>query len=271
MPIQKEIWLDHFVQELFPDNSFLSKSFNADEFVRAGKVVHIPCWGSKTKASVGPIARPKVASEKEDGEVQFSLSEFYTDPIYIPNADKYELSYDKRATVLSAARGALDDVIANKMIDEWFFEGNAEYANIKTMTRKAVREAQKHFNTTNIPQEDRYLLLSAEAYDQLLGDLTEAQSNAFLASADAANGIIGKLYGFNVMLRSIISGDTTYGVAWHKNYVCRAIGSYEMFVQENDPLYYADVLSFLVRAGGTHMDSNYTGTYVFVKDKTPNT
>ena len=36
MPIQKEIWLDHFVQDLFPDNSFLSKSFNADEFVRAG-------------------------------------------------------------------------------------------------------------------------------------------------------------------------------------------------------------------------------------------
>lgn len=38
MPIQKEIWLDHFVQDLFPDNSFLSKSFNADEYVRAGKV-----------------------------------------------------------------------------------------------------------------------------------------------------------------------------------------------------------------------------------------
>lgn len=270
MPIQKEIWLDHFVQDLFPDNSFLSKSFNADEFVRAGKVVHIPCWGSKIKASVGPIARPKVASEKEDGEVQFSLSEFYTDPIYIPNADKYELSYDKRATVLSAARGALDDVIANKMIDEWFFEGNAEYANIKTMTRKAVREAQKHFNTTNIPQEDRYLLLSAEAYDQLLGDLTEAQSNAFLASADAANGIVGKLYGFNVMMRSKIL-DNKYAVAWHKNYVCCAKGECEMFVHENDPLYYADVLSFLVRAGGSTMRNDGLGVYSINKDNTPNT
>ena len=270
MPIQKEIWLDHFVQDLFPDNSFLSKSFNADEFVRAGKVVHIPCSGAKIKASVGPIARPKVASEKVDQEVQFSLSEFYTDPIYIPNADKYELSYDKRATVLSAARGALDDIIATEILKSWFKPGETEGFPVKTMTRQAVRIAQLNFNSCDIPQENRYLLLDSIAYDQLLSDLTEAQTNAFLASADAAKGIIGNIYGFDVMLRSKVLKDIS-AVAWHKDYVCRAIGNYDMFVQENDPHYYADVLSFLVRAGGTHMSHNLLGTYIFNKDTTPNT
>lgn len=270
MPIQKEIWLDHFVQDLFPDNSFLSKSFNADEFVRAGKVVHIPCSGAKIKASVGPIARPKVASEKVDQEVQFSLSEFYTDPIYIPNADKYELSYDKRATVLSAARGALDDVIATEILKAWTKSSGTTFSKAPKVTRKIVREIQREFNLKNIPQEDRYILLSAEAYDQLLEDLTEAQSNAFLASADAANGIVGKLYGFNVMMRSKIL-DNKYAVAWHKNYVCCAKGECEMFVHENDPLYYADVLSFLVRAGGSTMRNDGLGVYSINKDNTPNT
>lgn len=270
MPIQKEIWLDHFVQDLFPDNSFLSKSFNADEFVRAGKVVHIPGSGAEIKASVGPIARPKVASEKVDLEVQFSLSEFYTDPIYIPNADKYELSYDKRATVLSAARGALDDIIANKILEAW--TGSSVSTHVKTpkITRQHVREIQRDFNSCDIPQEDRYILLSADGYDQLLEDLTEAQSNAFLASADAANGIIGKLYGFNVMMRSKILDDK-YAVAWHKNCVCCAKGECEMFVHENDPLYYADVLSFLVRAGGSVMSCLGLGVYSINKDNTPNT
>lgn len=270
MPIQKEIWLDHFVHKLFPDNSFLSKSFNADEFVRAGKVVHIPGSGSGIRASVGPIVRPKVASENDDLEVQFILSEFYTDPIYIPNADKYELSYDKRATVLSAARGALDDIIATEILKAWTSTDGITSSNAKKITRKNVRDIQKYFNLKNIPQEDRYILLSAEAYDQLLEDLTEAQSNAFLASADAANGIIGKLYGFNVMMRSKILEDK-YAVAWHKNYVCCAKGECEMFVHENDPLYYADVLSFLVRAGGSTMSDDGLGVYSIDKDNTPNT
>lgn len=47
------------------------------------------------------------------------------------------------------------------------------------------------FNSENIPQEGRYLLLDAQMYAQLLSDLTANENSAFLASADAQNGIIG--------------------------------------------------------------------------------
>ena len=38
-----------------------------------------------------------------------------------------------------------------------------------------------------------------------------------------------------------------------------------MFEQENDPHYYGDVLSFLVRAGGMYMKTSAIGTIPFEK------
>ena len=119
-------------------------------------------------------------------------------------------------------------------------------------------------NQEDIPQEGRTLLLDAIAYEQLLEDLTEAQVNAFLASANASTGILGKLYGFDVMQRSTLVGESS-AFAWHKNWVCRALGEHEMFLKENDPLYYADVLSFIVRAGGSQMNKDGVGTVAFKK------
>ena len=48
MAIQKEIWTRAIVEGLFASNSFLSKAFNADEYVEAGKIVHIPQAGVDT-------------------------------------------------------------------------------------------------------------------------------------------------------------------------------------------------------------------------------
>ena len=264
MALQKEIWLEHLVGNLFPDNSFLAHSFNADQFVRAGKVVHIPNAGAKQEAHVGPIQRPKVAKDQEDTELTFEIKEVYTDPVYIKNADKFELSYSKRDAVLSATKGALGERVAIEILKGGI--STSPKRNVKlsgsTFTRKEVLKAQTLLNKDDIPQEGRYLLLNAEAYEQLLNDLTEAQVNAFLASANATTGSVGKLYGFDVMLRSsLIEGVSAF--AWHKNYVCRALGEHEMFFKENDPLYYADVLSFLVRVGGRHMNTEGVGTVTF--------
>lgn len=266
MALQKEIWINHLVENLFPDNSFMAHSYSADDFVYAGRKVHIPNAGAKQTASVGPIARPKVAKEMTDTELSFDIQEIYTDPIYIPNADKYELSYDKREAVLKACRGALLDKLAETLLKAWTPTEAARKVKLQgaTFSRKDVLKAQTLLNKDEMPQEGRCLLLDADAYEQLLEDLSEAQANAFLASADTSRGVIGKLYGFEVMLRSkLITG--TSALAWHRDYVCRAKGESEAFIQENDPLYYGDVLSFLVRAGGSRMQKDGIGTVAFEK------
>lgn len=264
MALQKEIWLEHLVANLFPDNSFLVRSFNADQFVKAGKVVHIPNAGEKQTANVGPISRPKVAKEQVDTELTFQIKEIYTDPIYIQNADKYELSYDKRATVLAATKGALMEKVATEMLTAWIPTEEARLVTLagESFGRKDVLAAQTKLNGEDIPLENRTLLLNAKAYEELLSDLTEAQANAFLATADAAKGTVGRLYGFDVMLRSVLPNEAK-AFGWHKDYVCRALGEHEMFEQLNDPLYYGDVLSFIVRAGGSKMHKDGLGTVGF--------
>ena len=111
------------------------------------------------------------------------------------------------------------------------------------------------FNNDDIPQEGRYLLLDAQMYSQLLNSLTENENTAFLASADAQNGILGKLFSFNIMMRSRAAlytaakapktwstagaaTDLAAGLAWHEQSVCRALGEVKAFENEGDATYY---------------------------------
>lgn len=268
MPLTKEIWLNHIVETLFPEDSFVEKAFNADDFVTQGGKVHVPNAAAKPEVVKGPIAKPATASNLQDTDLDFSIDELYVKPIYIENAEKYELSYDKRQSVLQRAKNALSDGIANLLISKWLPTKEEHTFKTKKLTKEDVLALQTKMNEENIPQEGRYLLLNATMYADLLKDLTGAQSNAFLASADAAKGILGKLFGFNIMLRSkVVDGEgKSCGLAWHEDYVCRAKGEHEMFIEEQSPEYYGDVFSFLVRVGGAKMSKDEVGVYKLVID-----
>lgn len=272
MALQKEIWLNHLVEQIYADNSFMSKSFNADEFVKSGKVVHIPNASGKPEVVTGSIERPANAKELTDTDLEFTIDEHFVKPIYIKNADKYELSYDKRESVIKRSKSALGEAVAIKMLTRWLptGEGRKIVVTRSTPIRKALLAAMTRFNKEDIPQEGRYVLLNAEMNEQLLESLTEAQTQAFLASADAQKGVVGKLYSFNVMMRSSVNDNSgkPCALAWHKDYVCRATGENEMFVQDDDPHYYGDVMSFLVRAGGEKMSKGETGVLKIVIDDT---
>jgi hypothetical protein len=137
------------------------------------------------------------------------------------------------------------------------------------------------FNDDNIPQEGRTLLLDAQMYSQLLNDLTAQESQAFLVSADAQRGVLGKLFSFEVMMRSRVgrysdgtlkewekSGsatDVAAALAWHDQSVCRSKGEVKAFENEGDPQYYGDIYSFLVRAGGRRMRSDNKGVIALLQ------
>ena len=296
MAVQKEIWLASIVELLFASNSFMSKAFNADEYVVQGKTVHIPQAGAASGVSKNRSSLPATVSKRTDTDVTFVLDEYTTNPVHIPHADTVELSYDKRESVLRQDKLKLLDEVANAFITSWLptaatsiikTTGEAVTAHAPSATglRKAfckadVLAAMTKFNAANIPQEGRYLLLDAQMYSQLLKDLTQSESMAFLASADAQNGVVGKLYSFNVMLRSTVAAVTTAGalvttadatdccaaLAWHEQSVCRALGEVKMFDNEDDPTYYGDIYSFLVRAGGRILRNDNAGVLSIIQD-----
>jgi hypothetical protein len=298
MAVQKEIWLNSIIEPLFADNSFISKAFNADEFVVAGKVVHIPNAGVGSAVVKNRAVYPATVGKRDDVDLTFNLDEYTTDPIKIPHADTVELSYNKRESVLKNDKAKLIESVCNEMVFNWSpavantirTTGAAVLSHTPSATgnRKAfgkadVKNAMDKFNGQDIPQEGRYLLIDAVMYGQLLDSLTTQESMAFHSLVDVKMGVLGKLYTFNIMMRSkaglyttavapkawtaaAVATDNAAALCWHENSVCRSLGETKMFDDENNPLYYADIYSFLVRAGGRPMRSGVEGLLAIVQD-----
>lgn len=297
MAVQKEIWMTSIVEGLFADNSFLSKAFNADEFVKNGKTVHIPNAGAGSKVVKNRTEFPATVSARGDLDLTFDLDEFTTDPIKITNAESVELSYNKRESVLKQDKAKLIEEVSNDFIYKWSpaaahvirtsgaeVEAHAPDAtgNRLAFTKADVKKAMTKFNKANVPQTERYMLIDADMHDQLLESLTEKQLDSFNKLADVSKGVIGQLYSFNIMMRSkaglytdllapklwsaeAAATDCAAALAWHMNSVCRSLGETEMFDSEKNPLYYADIYSFLVRAGGRPMRNGVEGLVAIVQ------
>ena len=298
MAIQKEIWMSTIVEGLFADNSFLTKSFNADEFVKAGKSVHIPNAGLGSNVVKNRTEFPAAVHARTDVDLKYDLDEYTTDPIKITNAEDVELSYNKRESVVKQDKAKLIEEVSNDFIFSWSpaagqvirttgaaIEGHTPDATgyRKAFTKADVKKAMTRFNKTNVPQENRYMLIDADMHDQLIDSLTEKQLDVFNRLADISKGVIGQLYTFNIMMRSKAAiydaelapklwsadaeeDDNAAVLAWHQDSVCRSLGETEIFDSVKNPLYYADIYSFLVRAGGRPMRDGVEGLLAIVQD-----
>jgi len=298
MAVQKEIWQRTIVEGLFADDSFLSRAVNDDMYVNEGKKVHIPNAGAPSGVVVNRDSLPATVFKRTDQDVDYTLDELTTNPILIPYADMVELSYNKRNSVIDQDRKELIFKAAEAMLAKWLpaaanrvqttGTGVPAWTPSATGLRKKITPAdvaalQVRMNADNVPQTDRYLLLDAQMYQQLLDGMTNTQAIGFFQAADVKRGVMGMLYGFEVMVRSTVyrftadgtlkpygadgaATDLAGGLAWQRDSLSRALGEVVMFDQVDNPLYYGDVYSFLVRVGGTIRRYDKKGVYAIVTD-----
>lgn len=290
MALQVQIWIKSIIENLFADNSFASKSVDHSEFVNE-KTVHVPNAGAAPSVVKNRTTFPATVTTREDVDLSYDIDEFSVDPIRIPNADKVELSYNKRENIIRGSRNKLADDIHASLIYSWipsgvntiFTEGAAVSAHIasatgnrKSMTKASVEAAQLLFDSQNIPQTGRYMLLDAYMYNQLKNSMTNNEVVAFLAGADPEKGVIGEYAGFRFYKRGQVAKttkagvlkewsaaadatDSAAGIAWQEDCVSRALGASILFDDEGNPLYYGDIISFLQRAGGSYIRSDKKG------------
>lgn len=290
MALQKEIWVKSIVEGLFAKNTFAARSVDHSEWVD-NKTVHVPNAGSAPNVEKNRKEFPAKVTQREDVDLTYQINEFTVDPVRIPHADKVELSYSKRESVIRQSRDKLKQDVHDSIIYDWIPEGvkvvettgEAIKAHIKgangtrnKMTQQTVEELQTLFDEQDIPEEGRCILLDARMYNQLMNSMTDADRNSFLACADPARGVIGMYLGFDFYKRSKVAKaatdgavkpwdaandatDCAAGLAWHEDCVSRAIGDSVLFDNENNPLYYSDILSFLQRAGGSSIRADKKG------------
>lgn len=289
MALQKEIWSNDIIGNLFKDNQFANRSVNHDTFVMNGKVVHLPVAGVPAQTKKNLTSFPQTAVNRADTELTYALDTYYSLPRQIQEIEKYELSYDKRMSVVGEDQRKLIEEAMNGLLIRWSpgssgvietTGGNTSSDLIdttatgqrKVFTKAEFKTVAKLFATRN--ENDRPVaLLTAAHYHQFFDSLSDAEKTNFNSVADLANGIVGRYMGIDIMMRSSVlryrkvagiwtpidtqddafeagEGDSAASLFWTQSAVCRARGDVKVFEDNGNPLYYGDVFSALIRLGG---------------------
>lgn len=312
MAIQKELWVNYIMGNLFKENPHLNPSacMRVDENVLAGKIVHIPQAGSRPTVVRNRATFPAAAVRRVDTDIVYAIDEYTTDPTAIANADTIELSYDKMDSVLGEHVSTIAELIGDDIIFNWLsaFAAGAGSAAVAAATvlriQNAVtllataplatgnrqkfsfqdlRRAQILMNRQNIPKADRKCLLSSELYGQLMDDTALLQRD-FAKELEMKDGVIGRLFGFDLMERSTTAtydnsatpvvkavgalgaaADNESAICWQKAQVEAALGEVLMFEDLGQPTQYGDVYSALVRMGGRKRRSTAAGIVALVQ------
>jgi hypothetical protein len=296
MAVNKELWRPDIVGALFRSNRFLTRAFNADEYVVGGRIVHIPNAGAPSSVTKNRTSLPAAAVSRTDNDVFYSLDEFTSDPRLITDIDKKEMSFDKRQSIIQDDTGALLQLAGDNMIYRWI-QNSPNTAGFRiastgataaatapgaTGTRKILTEADLRAAATaltnqNVPEEGRVAIISANALNHLMSD--NNLKYAFQNPVNLAEGSIARLFTFDIYVRSLVAREATDGtiktpeaanattdnelaVFYHQNMVERAMGDVEIFDNPNRAEYYGDLISFLLRMGGRGRRNDNAGIAV---------
>ncbi len=303
MGIDVAIWVDYIIEKFWANNTFLQFAASDDEYVYKGKYVIKPQAGSPPKVEKNRELLPAKVKRRDDTTNQYPLDWYTTDPVVVTNADEYEISYNKMDSLLGQHVAKLNDEVARDMIGKWMKDlpadqiikttgGAAEYklpgitAARKKLRWQELMNAALKMNAYDVPATDRYALLSAFHYKELLESMSASEYKDFSAYADFKKGVVGQLFGINIISRSSVaryakpSSDYVlkpYGAAtettdfdaaivWQKDAVSRALGTVNVFEKDKEPTYYGDLLSAEIFAGGHRQRNDNLGVVAIVQD-----
>lgn len=265
MALQKEIWIPTIVEKLFADNTFASRATNHSAFT-SGKRVHVPNAGALPAVTVDNNTYPVSHSERTDTDLYYDLHKYEVGPVRVGDIEDVQLSYDKRGSVLSGVRASLTEQVHTDLLTGWVAACTAA-ANktvAATFGKTAMLAIKLAFDKKDIPQDGRCIVLTPEAYNELLDELSDAEQFAFSASADSARGVVGKFLGFDIYMRSTIdtaASNKTTAFAWQQDCVSVALGNVDIIDNPKRAEYFGDIISATVLAGGSHVRSDKAGIF----------
>lgn len=307
MALIKEIWVQDIQEALNRNADFLPYSVDHSAYIAYG-TVHIPQSGSNPTVVKNPAVFPLSISERTDTDRTYSLNQYALEPTLITNLDELQVSYDKRQSVLGQQITTLTQRIGDEVAISWTATGAANQvattgtasgtalAPGATGTRKDVTLADianlaKKLDMDNVPRGGRKLLMSTDMFWQLfqISDVLRASYNGFQNQPNVIqSGIVGQLFGFDVMMRPVVSvfanGGTSpkaFGaatattdnlacIAFHTSTVCRALGSmtplYDAGSNGNGkPEYLGSIFNMEVMLGSTILRADMKGVAALVQ------
>jgi hypothetical protein len=288
MAVTREIWTKDIVDNLYKNNDWAARAFNADMYVLMGKVVHIPVAGAASAVNKNVTSFPVNAVKRTDTDITYNIDTFYTTPRHIEKIEKYELEYDKRQSVLGEDQAALIQSAMNNLLYLWgpavanvvLTSGASTPATLSGATgnRKKFDKAElstikKNMDKNDVPAMGRVVVFTADHYNDFLNSLTDAERTDVGRVADLKTGKVGQYLGFDIYMRSTVlryrgldaavtkvdeqdgayaadADDRAATLVYQESCVERAKGDVDIFDEPRKAEYYGDIVSMTLRLGG---------------------
>ena len=307
MALNKEQWASDIQENLFKDNAILQRAVNHDGWIN-NKTVHVPQAGANPSITKNRTSFPATIGQRTDTDLTYDVDAYYLDPIMIEKGQEAKfLAYDKRMSVLNQQIATMDEYITNNVLYKWAPSGAATQvrttgstdalalAPSATGTRKAItladiQKAKAILDSQNVPQAGRILLMQSDIYNSHFLSISNiAQAYAF-GQATLPSGVVGRIMGFDVMIRSTVvvydntgtpiikavgsngapsseaTSDNMACLAYHPNFVCRAIGSVDVNINENAPGFYGStIIESLQHLGAAKLRTDQKGIVAIIQ------
>lgn len=298
--IDVEFWTTVLQEVLFPKNAFYMRSVDHGDHVLGGVVVHVPNAGAVPGLTRDRSVYPATASQRTDVDLTYALVEYTTDPTHITKKEQTTIAYDKVASILRTHSAVILKGIAEDINYYWSGVGASQIIRTtganggglspsatglrKKMTTEDLSAAMTAMNLQDVPDEGRVCMLPSQMYQELIND-PMLKSRDVAREADYKNGILDRLYGFDIMQRSkttvftnaatpvkkavgatAAATDNLAALCWQEDCVGRAAGTVTPFQDNDNPFYYGDILSALARAGGRQLRNDGSGVISIVQD-----
>lgn len=268
--INKEIWLPEIMEGFYADDMFLSEARDFSAFVEYDKL-NLAEAGINPRVFINNTTYPVPIAERGDTPISIELDYYDTENTVIRNADKIELAYDKRASVLFGHQMALKMLLMEKAIHAFAPASNSIYTpsisttgetvnGVKKISWEDILTLESEFDEAEIPSEGRILVLNTQhkkdlkaedlkLYKEIFNKKEDFSGFKFHSLAKKRMPKFNKNTGAKIAFGAAASAnDTHVSVAFQKNEVFRADGSVDIFFTEKDNAARGDLFGLQKRA-----------------------
>lgn len=262
-------------------------------------------------------------TQRTDTVLDWNIHVFWCGPFLINNAEQVQLSYNKMESVLYDMEMQLRRVIVenllvyiaptagatlptslgggtnvnilrstgarngdtNNPVSAVAYLPSAE-GNRLVYCLSDLKAAQLFLDKQEIPEEDRFMVMTPDAMGQIIADLEATKYRVPIGGDvfDIKTGTISNLYGFKIYKRTKVAAYTNAGTPVVKAYgaaaaatdndgiffaqkagVAKAFGDIHIYEQIGSPTQGGDIYSVLMRMGATKRRSSELGVGVIVQ------
>lgn len=293
----------NIAENLYPDNSFVNFAVDETRYVN-GVVVVRPQAGAEPDIAINRKTLPAQVNVRQDSDAFYLIKELTSNPDLLTDADITELNYDKKASLVMNHAKSMNKKSSMQILYDWvegangFAQANTSIrtsganvtahakgatGNRKALTEDDLQRAMTVLDSQDIDAEGRYALLDSQMKNQLWTDLKTKYDLAYANMVISGNMNV-KIHGFTLLFRSSLlsftnagtpivkkadaAGETTDHAAvicWQRDMVGKAVSGLKVMYEAQSPIYYGDIMSTIIRAGGSKMRAKAEGILAIVQ------